>query len=68
MFDDGEQNPPPFHDVAEDTLLSSDESEQNPTLSDDGEEEALGLPFRRTTQASTVIGLHFCLLGIRKWK
>ncbi len=41
MSDDGEQNPPPFHDVAEDTLLSSDESEENLTLSDDGEEDAL---------------------------
>ena len=31
-----------------------------------------GLPIRRTTrdstQASTVIGLHLCLLGIRKWR
>lgn len=41
MSDDGEQNPPPFHDVPEDTLLSSDENEHNPTLSDDGEEDAL---------------------------
>jgi hypothetical protein len=41
MSDDGEQNPPPFHDVEEGTLLSSDESEQNLTLSDDGEEDAL---------------------------